>query len=91
MTGGAGAQGQQEVLLFADGQGNYYQIPRAVLEQGRVPDDQKAQLEQALNQDDTSGFVKIDFLKIQPLSGLKLVGTSNQDSSFSWGLKHLDT
>ena len=89
MTGGAGAQGQQEVLLFADGQGNYYQIPRAVFEQGRVPDDQKAQVEHTLNQDDTSGFLKIDFLKIDALSSVKLVGTSA--SSFSWGATNQGT
>ncbi len=89
MTGGAGSQGQQEVLLFADGQGNYYQIPRAVFEQGRVPDDQKAQLEQALNQDDTSGFLNFSKIEIDYLSGVKIVGTSA--SSFSWGVTNQGT
>ena len=89
MTGGAGSQGQQEVLLFADGQGNYYQIPRAVLEQGRVPDDQKAQLEQALNQEDTSGFLNFSKIEFDYLSGIKLVGTSA--SSFSWGATNQGT
>ena len=91
MTGGAGSQGQQEVLLFADGQGNYYQIPHAVFEQGRVPDDQKAQLEQALNQEDTSGFAVDMFLKIDALSGVKLIGASKQVSSFSWGATNQGT
>ena len=78
---------QAEMLIFADGKGDYYQIPRALFEQGRVPDDQKAQLEQALNQDDTAGFAVDMFLKIDALSSIKLVGTSTQASSFSWGIK----
>lgn len=48
----------EEVLTFVDEGGNYYQIPRATFEQLRVPDDQKAALEQALRGDDTSGFSK---------------------------------
>ncbi len=64
---------RDEMLIFADGKGDYYRIPRSVLEQGRVPDDQKAQLEQALNQDDTSGVlnfskIEIDYLKIIAIS-----------------------
>ncbi len=80
---------QAEMLIFADGKGDYYRIPRSVLEQGRVPDDQKAQLEQALNQDDTSGFAVDYFLKLDTLGGIKLVGTSA--SSFSWGATNQGT
>jgi hypothetical protein len=65
---------RDEMLIFADGKGDYYQIPRALLEQGRVPDDQRAQLERALNQDDTTGFAVDYFLKIDALSGIKIVG-----------------
>ena len=87
MTGGAQSEGSQEVLIFADGAGNYYQIPRAVLEQGRVPDEQKAQLEQALNQEDVSGFAVDMFLKLTGTATYKQLGTTNQLSiqSFSWG------
>ena len=65
-----------EMLVFADGKGDYYQIPRSVLEQGRVPEDQKAQLEQALNQEDTSGFLNFSKIQIDYLSGLKIVGVT---------------
>ena len=80
---------QAEMLIFADGKGGYYQIPRALFEQGRVPDDQKAQLEQALNQDDTSGFLNFSKIEFDYLSGIKLVGTSA--SSFSWGVTNQGT
>ena len=80
---------QAEMLILADGKGDYYRIPRSVLEQGRVPDDQKAQLEQALNQDDTSGFLNFSKIEIDYLSGIKLVGTSA--SSFSWGATNQGT
>jgi hypothetical protein len=67
---------RDEMLIFADGKGDYYRIPRSVLEQGRVPDNQKAQLEQALDQDDTTGFANDYFLKIQSLSSLKIIGVT---------------
>jgi hypothetical protein len=82
---------QAEMLIFADGKGDYYQIPRALFEQGRVPDDQKAQLERALSRDDTSGFAVDMFLKIDALSGVKLIGASKQVSGFSWGATNQGT
>ena len=72
-----------EMLIFADGKGDYYQVPRSVLEQGRVPEDQKAQLERALNQEDTSGFAVDMFLKIDALSGLKIIAITPVGSDVS--------
>ncbi len=43
-------------LLFADSAGNYYRVPVAAIERGRVPDEQKAALEEALSREDVSGF-----------------------------------
>ena len=74
---------QAEMLIFANGKGDYYQIPRTALEQGRVPDDQKAQLERSLNQDDTSGFAVDMFLKIDALSGLKIIGVLSPGANAS--------
>jgi hypothetical protein len=52
-----------EVLIVRDGDGNYYQLPRAVLEGGRVPADRVAELEGALA-GDVTGFA------LTPLSNL---------------------
>jgi hypothetical protein len=46
---------QDQVLIIRDSDGNFYVIPGSMLESGRVPDDQKAALEQAI-QSDVSGF-----------------------------------
>ena len=36
------------LLVFRDGEGNYYVIPRRTLERHRVPDARKAELERAI-------------------------------------------
>jgi hypothetical protein len=74
---------QAEMLIFADGKGDYYRIPRSVLEQGRVPEDQKAQLEQSLNQEDTTGFLNFSKIEIDYLSSLKIAGITTPGSDVS--------
>ncbi len=44
-----------EVLVLSDGEGTYYEIPREVVEQHRVSDERKAEIEAAA-EDDVSGF-----------------------------------
>ena len=70
--------GAEEMLTFADGAGNLYQIPRAVFEQGRVPDDQKQQLQQALDETDTQGFAL----------NLSFVGVSTYAFKQGWPIKY---
>ena len=48
---------QNQVIVLKDGQGNYYLISGDAIQAGRVPEDKKATLEQALQQSqDVSGF-----------------------------------
>jgi hypothetical protein len=44
-----------EVLILSDGEGIYYEIPREVVEQHRVSDERKAEIEAAAG-DDVSGY-----------------------------------
>lgn len=46
------------VLLLA-GNGNYYAIPNADLARFRVPDEERAQLAQAISDNDTGGYLEI--------------------------------
>lgn len=40
---------QQQIIVLMDGAGNYYEIPRATLEEGRVSDDRKKKVAAALD------------------------------------------
>jgi len=44
-----------EVLMLSDGEGNYYEIPREIVEQHKVSNERKAEIE-AADEDDVSGF-----------------------------------
>jgi hypothetical protein len=45
-----------EMLVFADKDGNYYAIARAVWEQARVPDDYKGEVERLVGAPEVGGF-----------------------------------
>ena len=44
-----------EVVVLEDKNGNYYVLPRETLEQARVPEEDRAELERSMS-DDTQGF-----------------------------------
>jgi hypothetical protein len=49
---------QTTALVLKDGTGNYFLVPQEALEQGRVPEERKAQIEQLMReQDDTQGHL----------------------------------
>ena len=49
------AETETEMLVLRDGAGTYYRVPRALVEAGRVSDDEQARWEAALGED-TGGF-----------------------------------
>lgn len=48
--------GQHAVLLVKDDAGDYFLLPREVLERGRVPEERTAEIEQLLDETDVSGY-----------------------------------
>jgi hypothetical protein len=58
----------EEMVVLRDGAGELYALPRRVLEQYRVPEHQKAEIEQAASPE-VSGF-----MDISPISGLNPLG-----------------
>ena len=56
----------EELLVLRDGAGELYALPRRILEQHRVPEHQKAEVEQAASPE-VSGF-----MDISPIGGLNL-------------------
>ena len=48
---------ETDVLVFQDQVGNYFVVPRETLEQGRVPEEHKAEVEQLIaEQEDVQGY-----------------------------------
>jgi hypothetical protein len=71
-----------EILIVRDGDGNYYQVPRAVLEEARVPADRVAELEEALA-GEVSGFAwttSPTFSRLDVLGVLRPPGGQHVDS-----------
>ena len=65
---------QNQVLVLRDGEGNFYLISGNALEAGRVPEDKKQMLEQALRESqDVSGF----FFDPKFNTAFQTVGQSN--------------
>ncbi len=52
------ATDQTSVIVFRDGMGNYYAIPREEFETYRVPDEHKSRVEKWAGQNDVTGFVE---------------------------------
>ena len=71
-----------EVFVFTDAAGNYYQVPRAIFEQCRVPDDQKADVERMLGRDDVAGFGQANTPQ------LNFVGLSTYSFKQGWPIKY---
>lgn len=46
-----------ELLVLCDGQGRYYLLPRAILEEARIDETHQAELAAALSGEDTTGFM----------------------------------
>lgn len=51
------ANDERDVMLFGDAEGNYYLLPRDVVEAGRVPEEQKPQVQELIG--DVSGHIII--------------------------------
>ncbi|MGH2587103.1 MAG: hypothetical protein ACRDJE_19495 [Dehalococcoidia bacterium] len=49
---------QTGTLVLKDTAGNYFLVSQAAVEQGRVPEEQKAEVEQILAGADVSGYVR---------------------------------
>ena len=79
------SQDPQQVLILRDGAENYYLLSADVLAAARVPDDQKQQVEQALQQTgDVAGFA-FNFSTAGPFVGA-LVQTNPSPSANRLGL-----
>jgi hypothetical protein len=47
---------ESDTLIVGDAAGDYFLVPRAVLEQGRVPEERRAEIERLLADADTAGY-----------------------------------
>lgn len=49
---------RQQIVVLVDGAGNYYEVPRAVLERGKVSARRKKEVERALSDElEESGYI----------------------------------
>jgi hypothetical protein len=54
----ATANGESAVLVLKDAAGSYFLLPQGTLEQGRVPEEQKAEMERLIaERDDVQGHI----------------------------------
>ena len=81
---------QREVLVFRDGTGNYYVVPRMDFEEYRVTEEQKARVEQMIGENDVTGFggplLSLGIV-IPPVSNLgkqQSEGGRQESSNFRW-------
>lgn len=51
------ADERTELVIFADGAGELYELPREIIEGARVSPARRAELEAQLGDDDTAGFL----------------------------------
>jgi hypothetical protein len=76
---------QTGVLVLQDNAGEYYLLPQATLEQGRVPAEHKAEVERLLAEADAdvSGyFVATTYSLLQVINtGLKVIGDVTGDAA----------
>jgi hypothetical protein len=62
------ASDAMEIVVLTDQQGNYYALPRQTLEQARVPEAHRQEIEELTQTGETGGYG-------QPDSGLQQVGS----------------
>jgi hypothetical protein len=68
----------QQALILRDGAGNFYVIDGALIEQGKVSEQQKAQLEEAVK-GDVSGFL-FDFAALSNITNLTQVNNASANN-----------
>ena len=90
----ANENGAMEIVVLRDGQGRYYLLPRTALERARVPEEQQADLEEALGGGDVSGFGfsiglrAVGQVQAQPVGGaLEIVSPRDPASGLPTGTR----
>ena len=48
---------ERDTLVVRDSQGNYFLVPHETLEQGRVPEEQRSEIERLIDEADTAGHL----------------------------------
>jgi len=66
-----------DLIVFTDSQGNYYALPRQALEQARVPEEHKAEIERLTRQGEVVGYEAMGG------SGLHQVGSISVSSGLT--------
>jgi hypothetical protein len=48
---------ERDTLVMKDSEGNYFLVPHETVEQGRVPEEQRAEIERLIGEADTTGHI----------------------------------